>query len=271
MPDEDSNQNFITNGPTASSNDTFTGSGAVYIYKRSGTTWAQEAYIKASNVGSTDNFGYSVSFSGNTLAVGARDEDSNQTTVTNGTTAASSDNSSTDSGAVYVYKRTGTTWEQEAYIKANNNNSYDQFGDFVSISGDTIAVGAALEESNQSSITSGETASPDNSYYNAGAVYVYRNRSRLFELGEVLSSVSSNSVTLSWTKTGGTATGYLIAYQAGATAPADCASGTDMDVGDVDTHTELVLSPATTYSFRVCATDGTMMTDGISVTVTTDP
>ena len=49
-------------------------------------------------------------------------EDSNQTTITNGT-SASSDDSNANSGAVYVYKRTGTSWAQEAYIKAANNDA----------------------------------------------------------------------------------------------------------------------------------------------------
>ena len=48
------------------------GSGAVYIYTLSGTVWSQQAYIKASNVDASDNFGYSLSLSGDgsALAVG---------------------------------------------------------------------------------------------------------------------------------------------------------------------------------------------------------
>ena len=61
-----------------------------------------EAYIKADNNDAGDLFGFSISISGDTLAVGAQSETSNQTTITNGT-SASSDNSSSDSGAVYVY------------------------------------------------------------------------------------------------------------------------------------------------------------------------
>ena len=64
--------------------------------------WAQEAYVKASNNDVSDFFGRSVALNGDTLAVGADYEDSNQTTITNGT-SASSNNSSNDSGAVYVY------------------------------------------------------------------------------------------------------------------------------------------------------------------------
>ncbi|HIO83289.1 MAG TPA: hypothetical protein EYG61_04605, partial [Deltaproteobacteria bacterium] len=128
--------------------------------------------IKAVNNDAGDYFGYSVSISGDTLAVGAWGEDSNQTTITNGTTA-SSDNSSSNSGAVYVYKRTGTSWAQVAYIKAANNDASDFFGSSVSISGDTLAVGASQEDSNQTTITNGTSASSDNSSSDSGAVYVY--------------------------------------------------------------------------------------------------
>ena len=46
--------------------------GAVYVFSRSGTTWTQQAYVKASDTEAGDEFGYSVSLSsdGNTLAVG---------------------------------------------------------------------------------------------------------------------------------------------------------------------------------------------------------
>ena len=62
-----------------------------------------QAYVKAVNNDVDDQLGYgNVSIDGDTLAVGAHREDSNQTTITNGTTA-SSNNSSSKSGAVYVY------------------------------------------------------------------------------------------------------------------------------------------------------------------------
>ena len=98
---EDSNQVTITNGSTASSNNDTSNSGAVYIFERTGTSWAQVAYIKAPNPDVDDYFGRSVSLDNKTLLVTSRD-DSNQTTITNGTTA-SSDNSNTDSGAAYVF------------------------------------------------------------------------------------------------------------------------------------------------------------------------
>ena len=170
---EDSNQTTITNGATASADNTSTDSGAVYVFKRTGTTWVQEAYLKAANSGAGDYFGETVAISGDTIVVGAGGEDSNQTTITNGATA-SADDTSTDSGAVYVFKRTGSTWAQEAYIKAANADVDDYFGWPVAISGDTIAVASSYEDSNQTTITNGATASADNSSLYSGAVYVYK-------------------------------------------------------------------------------------------------
>ena len=170
--DESSNQKTITNGTTASSNTSGSYSGAAYVYKRAGTSWVQEAYIKASNADYGDGFGSGIALDGATLAVWATKEKSNQTTITNGT-GSSSDNSLTRSGAVYVYKRTGSTWAQEAYIKSANNNANDEFG-YPKLDGDTLAVGVRFEDSNQNFITNGTSASSNNSSENSGAVYVYK-------------------------------------------------------------------------------------------------
>ena len=105
---QDSNQTTITNGPTASADNSSSSSGAVYVFKRTGATWTQEAYLKTSNSEASDEFGRSVAVSGDTIVAGAQYEDSNQTTITNGATA-SSDNSLSGSGAAYVFKRTGST------------------------------------------------------------------------------------------------------------------------------------------------------------------
>ncbi len=142
------------------------GSGAVYVFTRNGTTWTQQAYIKASNIDADDNFGYSVSLSGDTLAVGAPEEDSNA----KGVNGDENDNSAPVSGAVYVFTRTGTTWNQQSYIKASNTDAYDWFGYSVSLSGNTLAVGAPEEASNAQGIN-GDQA--DNSAIYSGAAYVF--------------------------------------------------------------------------------------------------
>ncbi len=189
---EDSNQTTITNGTTASADNLATDSGAVYVFKRTGTVWAQEAYLKASNAEANDKFGYRVSVSSDTIVVGAYQEDSNQTTITNGTITGA-DNSATDSGAVYVFKRTGTVWAQEAYLKASNAEANDNFGSSVYVSSDTIAVGAEQESSNQTTITGGTTASADNSLANSGAVYVFQRTGTIWSQEAYLKAPNANA------------------------------------------------------------------------------
>ncbi|WP_405573794.1 hypothetical protein [Winogradskyella sp. Asnod2-B02-A] len=145
-------------------------SGAVYVFSRSGATWSQQAYIKASNSDTDDYFGTSVSisFNGNTLAVGASEEDSNAI----GIDGNQANNSSSASGAVYVFSRSGAAWSQQAYIKASNTDTYDYFGGSVSISadGNTLVVGANGEDSNATDINGDQS---DNNAFNSGAVYVF--------------------------------------------------------------------------------------------------
>ena len=84
----------------------------------------QQAYLKASNPDVLDLFGYAVAISGDTLVVGARGEDSNATGV-NGNQA---DNSASSAGAAYVFVRSGSSWSQQAYLKASNTDAGDLFG-----------------------------------------------------------------------------------------------------------------------------------------------
>jgi trimeric autotransporter adhesin len=142
------------------------GSGAVYVFTRTGSTWTQQAYIKASNIDANDNFGFSLSLSGDTLAVGAFEEASSATGINGDQT----DNSASASGAVYVFTRNGATWSQQAYLKASNTDAYDFFGYSVSLSGDTLAVGAPEEASNAQGINGDQT---DNSANLSGAAYVF--------------------------------------------------------------------------------------------------
>ena len=62
-------------------------------------------------------------------------------------------------------------WSQQAYLKADNADAGDGFGDAVAISGDSIAVGAGCESSKAVGIGGDET---DNSTPCSGAVYVFR-------------------------------------------------------------------------------------------------
>lgn len=119
--------------------------GAVYVFTRTGAVWSQQAYVKASNTGGDDAFGRSVALAadGATLAVGAYLEDSAAT----GINGDQSSNGATDSGAVYVFIRNGSTWLQQAYVKASTVVAFDEFGASVALSADgsTLAVGASRE------------------------------------------------------------------------------------------------------------------------------
>ncbi len=153
------------------SNDDARDSGAVYVFVRDERTWSQQAYLKASNTGAWDQFGYSLSFSGdgNSLAVGAYREDSKA----GGVGGDQSNDDARDSGAVYVFVRdTEGTWSQQAYLKASNTGVRDWFGYSLSFSGDgnSLAVGAHGEDSNARGVGGNQT---NDGAQNSGAVYVY--------------------------------------------------------------------------------------------------
>jgi len=147
-----------------------TSTGAVVIFIRNGTQWAQQAFIKASNTGKEDWFGSRLQLSGdgNTLAASAQLEDSGG----QGVNGKQDDESAQEAGAVYFFTRSGTTWAQKAYVKATNNEAFDEFGSSVALSRDgrTLAVGARGEDSSAKGINGNQA---DNSMKEAGAVYVF--------------------------------------------------------------------------------------------------
>ena len=108
--------------------------GAVYLFRYDGSAWQQKAYIKASNTDAGDNFGGSVALGadGNTLAVGAPWEASGTT----GIDGNQDDNSAEGSGAVYLFRHDGSSWQQQTYIKASNTDDEDVFGNVVALSAD---------------------------------------------------------------------------------------------------------------------------------------
>src|SRR5690606_30355988 len=153
--DEDSGQNYITNGTLGSADNSASGSGAAWVYKRTGNTWVQQAYLKPSNTGSWDRFaGERIGISEDTIVIGAIEEDGNQTGVINGT-SFTANNLSQASGAAYVFHRTGDTWVQQAFLKAAVNKEWAYFGSSTSISGDTIIVGASEENSSGTGVING--------------------------------------------------------------------------------------------------------------------
>jgi hypothetical protein len=185
---EDSNSTQVCNAPYFAACDigSASGAGAAYVFERDGTgAWQQKAHLKAPNAGGNDYFGISVAISGDTIVVGAYQEDSNSTAVCNAPNFATCDNNSANlAGAAYVFERDGSgNWQQKAYLKAPNTGAGDYFGISVAISGDTIVVGANAEASNSIQVCNEFTSSgcdnggndgPDNNGASgAGAAYVF--------------------------------------------------------------------------------------------------
>ena len=136
-----------------------TEAGAVYVFtKVSSTSWTQETKLYASDAATYDHFGTSVSLHKDTALIGA----------------ISDDDKGTNAGSVYVFSRTTTTWTQQTKLYASNpsTSSWGNFGNSVSLHGDTAMVGSY----------------EDDPELNAGAVYVFAR------------SLASDGVTVSWTE-----------------------------------------------------------------------
>jgi hypothetical protein len=150
--------------------------GAVYVYTREDGGWRQEAYLKASNPGQGDYFGFVVALSGdgNTLAASAVYEASGAS----GVGGNQQDDSAPQAGAVYVFTRSAGAWSQQAYIKASNNAPSEalgegrQFGFSLALNdaGNLLAVGAIGEASGSAGVGADQH---DGSMPSAGAVYVF--------------------------------------------------------------------------------------------------
>jgi outer membrane protein assembly factor BamB len=107
-----------------------TNSGSAYIFKRDGTSWAEEDKLTASDGAADDEFGRSVSIIGDYAIVGAW----------------FADTLGLESGAAYIFKRASTSWAEDAKLTASDGATWDTFGASVSISADYAIVGAAGDE-----------------------------------------------------------------------------------------------------------------------------
>lgn len=120
-------------------NDTDGGTGSIYVFRRTGTSWVEHVKLRASDASISGQFGNSLSLDGDLIAVGA--------------------NGSRDvfiaSGAVHVFRRddsgtpsdlTDDIWVEEAKLTASDASANDFFGTSVSISGNRIVVGVMFDD-----------------------------------------------------------------------------------------------------------------------------
>jgi hypothetical protein len=140
--------------------------GSALVYRWTGTGWAFEATLLASDGASDSFFGVSVALSGDTAVIGASNGvvGSAYVFVRSGTSwsqqakltdtapdegfgisvSVSGDTTvvGAEQGAAYVFVRSGTTWTQQARLAASDGQPGDFFGYSVALSGDTAVVGA---------------------------------------------------------------------------------------------------------------------------------
>jgi hypothetical protein len=102
------------------------GMGAVYVFRRAGSSWIEEAKLTASDGYRDTHFGESVHINGDYVIVGA----------------SSDSNVATYAGSAYIFKREGSTWIEQAKLVPANLGACDRFGDAVAIDGDYAVIGA---------------------------------------------------------------------------------------------------------------------------------
>ena len=101
--------------------------GIAYAFEESGGSWTETTVLDENDAATGDSLGRAVAIDGETAIVGAD---------TKG-------DSGVDSGAAYVYERSGKTWHRQAKLLASDGAAGDRFGGAVAVSGDTALIGAA--------------------------------------------------------------------------------------------------------------------------------
>ncbi len=153
-------------------------SGSAYIFTRSGTTWSQQAKLVPDDGVAGDQFGWAVSLSGDTAVIGAQQDDDRGEDSGSAYIFTRSENSWTQqakliasdggiyeyfgatvcieedtivigsygdnnyAGSAYIFTRSGTTWSQQQKLTVSDGANSDFFGKSLSISGDTLVIGA---------------------------------------------------------------------------------------------------------------------------------
>lgn len=165
-------------------------SGSAYVYVRSGANWFEQAKLIASDGAAGDNFGWSLAISGDIAVIGARNDDDNGpqsgsayvftytgSTWTEQAKLIASDGAAFDqfgrkaalsentavlgafgrsdngnrSGAAYVFRRSGSSWSEQAKLSASDGAAFDELGRSVAVATDTAMIGAPGDDDNGSS------------------------------------------------------------------------------------------------------------------------
>ena len=107
-------------------------SGSAHVFVRSADKWKHHTKLLAPNATIDDLFGWRVAIYGDTIVVGAKNDDDN----------------GVDSGSAHVFVRSGEDWTHKAKLLAPDGTADDEFGDSVAIYEDTIVVGSHWDDDN---------------------------------------------------------------------------------------------------------------------------
>ena len=105
-------------------------SGAAYVFLRNGTSWVQQAKLTHQDAVPGDLFGFSVAVYENNALIGAH----------------LSDAAGPDSGAAYLFTRTGGAWTQDLQLMPNDIGLGDAFGYAVDLTESGAIIGAPMED-----------------------------------------------------------------------------------------------------------------------------
>lgn len=142
-------------------------SGSAYVFRRNSEngSWLQVQELVADDAGASDYFGGAVAISGDHIVVGARYDDE----------------SGSNAGAVYFFRRNGNSWEFQTKATAAGGYAGDYLGGAVSIDGDYAAIGAIGRDDNGST---------------SGAVYIFKRNSvsgSWFQVDQLLAADGAES------------------------------------------------------------------------------
>ena len=139
----------IVVGALEDDNDAGLNSGAAYVFLQENDRWEEQARLVAHEAESADEFGSAVAIQGDTIFVGAHNDD-----VEN-----------RDTGSVYVFRNVDGNWIQNAIISPSDARAGDRLGSAISVHDDVLALGARFDIRRDT-----ETRA----VVSSGATYIYR-------------------------------------------------------------------------------------------------
>jgi len=106
------------------------GTGVVYVFRHAGDEWIEEGRLTPSDGAPSDYFGMSVDIAGDVILIGAPNVDDR----------------GANTGAAYVFRHDGRTWNEEAKLYAPDAVEGDRFGGAVALDGNLAVMGAVQND-----------------------------------------------------------------------------------------------------------------------------